>query len=88
VISQCRCNRLYLTPPQTKKNSFTVPRPTPREGKPDGGGLRRALERASLEGLPLAGFTDTLGQPDLIDDLPLLGITDACRVKPIGELVG
>ena len=28
-----------------------------------------------------------LRQPDLINDLPFLRITDACRVKPVGELV-
>jgi hypothetical protein len=26
-------------------------------------------------------------QPDLINDLPLLGVTDASRVEPVGELV-
>ena len=29
-----------------------------------------------------------LRQPDLINDLPFLRVTDACGVKPIGELIG
>ena len=29
-----------------------------------------------------------LRQPDLINDLPFLRITDACGVKPVGQLIG
>ena len=71
-----------------KKSSF-APRPTTREGKPGGGvfcGVR-------LDPLLAAVHTPqshhhVLRQPDLINDLPLLGVTDASRVEPIGELIG
>ena len=42
---------------------------------------------ACLGGWTLPLFAE-VRQPDPIHNLPLLRITDACRVQPVGELVG
>jgi hypothetical protein len=64
------------------------PRPTSRTGKLDGG----VVVEVSPVPLLVAHHTPhseqhVLRQPDLINDLPLLSVTDASRVEPIGELV-
>ncbi len=59
-----------LLPPQ--KKAVTDPRPTTREGQPDGGEHNASAHR----------------QPNPLHNFPLLRIRDPRRVEPIGELIG
>jgi hypothetical protein len=66
----------------------SFPRPNSRNGEP-GGGVMVGLSPVPLLTAQCAPHSEqhVLRQPDLINDLPLLGVANPGRVEPIG-LVG